>query len=307
MGLSHSTHKEWALALEQFELGRRVTPDDPDLLENEWEIFESEGRYDTAMTVLQRARRVDPRSGLVAFNLALALLRRRQCHAAEQALAPGFAVAPNSPDLVSMLALTRVCAGDLPGARDVLRSAMAHGGSAPTLAIMSKYSAQYVLDDQGQRAFFGLTPADFDGQRPPWAVALAQVYRLRGDSMRERAYADSARVAANEVLRKQPADPETLMSLAFADAMLGRRTEAVENAERARALRPISSDALYGPDYLVDQARVEVIAGQTDAALAHVDTALSIPTQLSAGILRADPEWAPLRSDPRFQRLIAEK
>jgi hypothetical protein len=31
---------------------------------------------------------------------------------------------------------------------------------------------------------------------------------------------------------------------------------------------------------------------------------LSIPSQVSAGVLRSDPRWSALRGDPRFERLV---
>ena len=95
------------------------------------------------------------------------------------------------------------------------------------------------------------------------------------------------------------------MALAFADAMLGRHDEALRSGEQAMALRPISADALYNPDMMALFARVETMAGHTDGALAHIDTLLAIPSVLSVGELRLDAVWAPLRGDPRFQRLIA--
>jgi hypothetical protein len=53
-------------------------------------------------------------------------------------------------------------------------------------------------------------------------------------------------------------------------------------------------------------ARVETMAGDTDGALAHIDTLLAMPSNVSVGALRLDAVWAPLRGDPRFQRLIAQ-
>jgi tetratricopeptide (TPR) repeat protein len=306
LGLSHMKHQEWASAIQELELARRMTPDDADLLENEWEVYESQGRYDTAMTLLQRARRVDPRSGLAAFNLAVALLHRRQCGAIDEALAPALAIAPDAPDLVGIRTAARVCTGDLRGAHEILRAAFARSDSAPVLAALASYAVEGVLDDAAQQAVLALKPTDFDGQRADWASALARVYRLRGDSAREHAYADTARAAATEALRTGPPEPRTLMALAFADAMLGRRDEALRSGEQAMALRPISRDALYNPDVMALFARVETMVGHTDGALAHIDTLLAMPSGLSVGELQLDAVWAPLRGDPRFQRLIAQ-
>ena len=136
---------------------------------------------------------------------------------------------------------------------------------------------------------------------------LARMYRARGDSARERAYADSARIAALAALRSGPPEAETLMSLAFGDSMLGRRGEALQAAARAVALNPISRDALYGPDRMIQLTQVEVMAGDNAAALAHLDTLLAIPSNVSPNVLRLDPSYAALRGDPHFQRLIATR
>ena len=44
-------------------------------------------------------------------------------------------------------------------------------------------------------------PAEFDNDAGAWGWNLAQEYTLRGDSVRARAYADTARVALEEQLR----------------------------------------------------------------------------------------------------------
>jgi hypothetical protein len=50
-------------------------------------------------------------------------------------------------------------------------------------------------------------------------------------------------------------------------------------------------------------ARVYVMTGQPERAIDELEPLLRIPCWISPGQLRADPVWAPLRSNPRFQRL----
>jgi hypothetical protein len=45
--------------------------------------------------------------------------------------------------------------------------------------------------------------------------------------------------------------------------------------------------------------------GRSDAAIDQLQIVLSKPGPLSPAWLRADPLWAPLRSNPRFERLVA--
>lgn len=41
--------------------------------------------------------------------------------------------------------------------------------------------------------------------------------------------------------------------------------------------------------------------GDTEKALELIEEMLSIPSDLSVGLLRLDPVWDPLRDNPRFQ------
>jgi hypothetical protein len=66
---------------------------------------------------------------------------------------------------------------------------------------------------------------------------------------------------------------------------------------------PISMEAWRGTFRLRDLARVYTMVGEYSAALDQIEVLLSKPSTTSAPLLRIDPAWAPLRNNPRFQKM----
>jgi hypothetical protein len=90
-------------------------------------------------------------------------------------------------------------------------------------------------------------------------------------------------------------------------AHLRRKTEALVEGERGLALWPISRDAYFGAYIQHQLARIYLLAGETEKALDQLEPLLKMPYYLSPGWLRIDPTFAPLKGNPRFERLAAGK
>jgi len=69
-------------------------------------------------------------------------------------------------------------------------------------------------------------------------------------------------------------------------------------------LLPESKDALDGPDMTLALARIHCMLGETDPALALLEHLLAIPGGISAYRLKLDPAWDPLRTNPRFEKIL---
>jgi len=102
-------------------------------------------------------------------------------------------------------------------------------------------------------------------------------------------------------------------SLGLTYAYLGRKEEAIREAERAVTLMPVEKDAIGGLRPLERLARVYALLGEPDAAIERIEYLLSIPSTLAVvgGQLTSDgyqvhPFWDPLRDHPRFQALLEE-
>jgi serine/threonine protein kinase/Tfp pilus assembly protein PilF len=106
-------------------------------------------------------------------------------------------------------------------------------------------------------------------------------------------------------VEKWPDDPNPLMMLAYTDAAIGNKDEALSEARKAVTMRPISQDAVDGPPLAVDLAEVYLWAGEAELAIDQLQTLVQVPGALTCGDL-AMPEWDPLRNEPRFQKLLSD-
>lgn len=89
------------------------------------------------------------------------------------------------------------------------------------------------------------------------------------------------------------------------DAGLGNKALALQEAEHAVKLMPLSRDVYDGTLVLQGLAQVCAWTGEKDRALAILEQLIRQPGYLSYGYLRVDRLWDPLRGDPRFEKLVA--
>ncbi|NLP10776.1 tetratricopeptide repeat protein, partial [bacterium] len=134
------------------------------------------------------------------------------------------------------------------------------------------------------------------------------VYRFMNDSVRSHASFDSARVILESEIKMRPDDFRLHKSLGIVYAGLGRPEAAVREAELAVEQLPISRDAFFGVNPLISLAQVYIMVGKYDAALEKLEFLMSLhaPKWITAPILRLNPIYDPLRSNPRFQKLVSK-
>jgi tetratricopeptide (TPR) repeat protein len=140
----------------------------------------------------------------------------------------------------------------------------------------------------------------------PTDLLRAQVYGLMGDGPLEHAHYDSARAFMESNVAERPDDARYRSALAIAYAGLGRREDAIREAEAAVELLPMSREAWVGAYRLEDLARVYTMVGEYDAAIDQLEVLLSVPSPATIPMLRLDPTWAPLREHPWFRELVEE-
>ncbi|MBA2565768.1 MAG: tetratricopeptide repeat protein, partial [Gemmatimonadetes bacterium] len=299
-------HRDPAGAVAAYAKGLRGAPDNVDLLSATAIGELTVGRWEVALAHFRRAQGLDPRSVPTAVRLARSLLWLRRYPEAQEAFDRALSLSPTDPAAIEERAMVPLAQGNLATARTVLGVAAENVEPTALVTYVATYwDLVWLLDDAQQRLLLGLDVDAFGEDRSSWGLVLAQTCALRGDQAGARVYADSARIALEEQLRDTPDDADGHVLLGLAFAYLGRKVDAISEGERGVALGPIDTDAFNGPYYQHQLARIYLLVGEPEKALDQLEPLLKIPYYLSPGWLRIDPNFDPLRSNPRFQRLVS--
>ena len=293
LGLVHYVgSRDYSRALAELEIARKGIPDVAAWIS---EVQLSQGRFDDALRTQEQAITLSPRSLSVldSYFATLALVRRYA--EAERLLERYSALDPEKrivPALRALLALT--WKGDAEPGRAFLRQLAALKEPLPwvhgtTLLLVS------LIPAEGLGALHALPE--------PKPLLSAIVYDALGDSLHARAGYEAARTLFEKSLAEHPGDEGVLCNLGRAYAGLGRKDDALRECARAVEKVPVETDASRGRVLLEQLAAIQAKVGESDAAIANLARLMAMPAYISAPLLRIDPKWAPLRSDPRFRKL----
>jgi tetratricopeptide (TPR) repeat protein len=179
------------------------------------------------------------------------------------------------------------------------------GGQTPARVWMAMLDGNYA---EAERVLAASPRQDFQdidfSFYYPKAWFEAMIAREKGDLARATAAFRKCREILAQRLTVKPEHARTIAVLGQVDAGLGEKDLAMREAQHAIDLMPISKDIYDGALVLEGLAQVYVWSGDRDRAIELVQKLVTMPGYTNYGRLKLHPLWAPLRSDPRFQRIV---
>jgi tetratricopeptide (TPR) repeat protein len=292
-------------ALETFEAGLKLVPNDVELISGVAFLEQARGQWERAVALWQRAATLDPRSAGVARRLVYTLMALHRYPEAEAAQGLALALSPTDPNTLQQGAMLALAQGDRARAERIARNPPPGTNPSEQAYYFARYEELgWLLNDAQQRSVLALGPDAFGDDRAPWAAVLWQLHAMRGQPALARAYADSARMAYEANIAAEPNDPQRHVFLGLSLAFLGRKDEAIRSAERATELVPIERDAYFGPYVQMLAARVHMMVGNHDKAVELLGPVVAVPNNVTRDWLGVDPTWDPLRKHSGFQKLV---
>ena len=130
------------------------------------------------------------------------------------------------------------------------------------------------------------------------------IARAKGDSAGATAAFSAARTILEQRLAVKPEHARTIAVLAQVDAGLGHKELAIQEAQHAVDLMPVSKDIYDGALVLEGLAQVYTWTNEPDRAIELLQKLVTMPGYTNYARLKLDPMWNPLRGDPRFEKIV---
>ena len=169
-------------------------------------------------------------------------------------------------------------------------------------------TALYLRDYDAANRVIATTPEKYadDAFGGPSDWAEGQIARARGDKQKALAAFAAAREKREAQSGDKAKDAFYFADIAKLDAGLGRKEEAIREAQQAVELVPIAKDSLNGPTLVANLALVYAWTGDRDRALEQLEKIATLPGLAPTyGDLRFNPCWDDLRGDKRFDKIVA--
>ncbi|PYI72995.1 MAG: hypothetical protein DMF02_02185 [Verrucomicrobia bacterium] len=310
--------RDYGLAKTTFERVGEMLSGNSEVLYALGAVARREGNWDESVVYWERGLALDPRNPALLTEVAWTYAMLRQFPTALKLYDRALDIIHDEPSIMALRASIYQAEGNLQEAAKSLVQVGAKTNSNEAVRIkltqlrLERNFSEVTQFVQARQARLQVT-AGIDKGIKQIGVALAQ--RLTGDHAQAKATAEQARNTLEPLRKDQPDNAFISAALAVAYATLDEKDSAINEAERAITLVPSSKDRVSGPGFEENLALIETMIGENSRAISTLTRLLRTPyggwlytpSPITPALLRLDPIWDPLRTDPAFQKLCEQE
>ena len=292
--------RDAASALEAYEPIRVAASGSADVLQGLAAAEVAVGRVTDAIRDARAAQRLDPRSSAFADEIGMILLMDKRVDEARREIGRAVAAAPNSVNLFVVRVQLELATGDLPRAQALVDDEVRLIGP-----VALRFSPSWVLNDAQLQRRMAYESAK-DGPNSLAALdARINIAVRKGDSVEARQLATRLILLARPLLRYSADGAAGVASFGTLLAFTGDTARGIAEGQHAVSLNSYTRDAFNAWPLSYSLAATYMLAHQPNRAIDVLEDLVRHPSPVTPAWLRIDATWGSLRSNPRFQQLIA--
>ncbi len=302
----YRAERNYDAALKEFAIAVAASPNDPEILELSGLIFRRQGKWRDALAAFDKAQELDPRHAHLTGQHTRALLR--DWSGAVETARHAVEIEPDSAEAWGVLATSEVDrTGDPSVGRAMLEKLTENLRRNPEIIEARWQLAMRARDFAWADQFAPDPPAEEFPARQTKAYYLGQTAMARGDAAGAKAILEPLVERYEKLLRGSPDSGGLRHRLAMVYCGVGRKADAIREQEESLKGNEKRGDAMETGAAAGDLALVYALTGEKDKAMALIEKLITTPAAdtITITALRLGWEWDSLRSDPRFQKLVA--
>lgn len=301
-------------AAREYEIARRLAPNDADLIRGQGLMRRQQGHWREGLASLEKAVALDPQNFAALGWLAATYEDLREWKKSDPLRERIVTLSQKQgPEALAEARFIRASAWfDGTGDPALLNQAMETtpaGVDQDGLITLFRYGT-YMVEHrfaEAERVMIASPQLVFEspwGAPSPKSLLQGCAAAAKGETARAHELFEAALPFLQKEVAEHPEATDRHGQLGILLAYLGRKPEALAEAQRASELLPDSKDAYYGVDISNVCAVIFARLGDADRALPLIERLLRTPHGVPLQELRFSPDRDPLRSDVHFQKLI---